>query len=135
MNSSVMGESNLRRRKCVRPGASDLFTNLLVAVTSPSMSGRSLEFVAPNGKFRRLEPVVDNAGASADSDALRHVSDGIRAQRAEAMGVIALHCSGEHRGPYQYWLKCSSGPPGACLAFAARARVAGFARPTWRRRR
>ena len=95
----------------MRPGASNLFTNLLVAVTSPSMSGRSLEFVAPNGKFRRLEPVVDNAGASADSDALRHVSDGIRAQRAEAMGVIALHCSGEHRGPYQYWLKCPSGPP------------------------
>ena len=70
----------------MRPGASNLFTYLLVALTSPSMSGSSLEFVSPNGKFRRLEPVVDNAGASADSDALRHVSDGIRAQRAEAMG-------------------------------------------------
>ena len=59
---------------------------LLAAATSPSMPGSSLEFVAPDGEFRRLEPQKDNARASADGAALHHVADGIRVQRAEAMG-------------------------------------------------
>ena len=88
----------------MRPRASNPILPLIVAAASPSMPGSSLEFVAPDGKARRLEPQVDNAGA-----ALHHVADGVRVQRAEATGAIALHSSREQRGPCQHWLKCSSG--------------------------
>ena len=98
------------------------------------MPGSSLEVVAPDGESRRFEPQVGNAGASADSGVLHHVADGIRAQRAGALGGGVSHSIAVESIVARANIG-SSAPPAAVrmLAFSARARVARFAKPPRRR--